>query len=206
MRPSDRLPFRGKPGPLAFSLTELLLVVALILTMMGFITTSLGLGKARNLSMAGNLVAGLCEQARQNAISRNVLSALVIGHATGSERSGRVLIILELSGNQWAPVTAWTTLPSGVSVDQQSPKYFLNQPLLAQPIELPPCGGVSVDAASCVYQIFSPAGGLLTTGVTQPQPSLIPLVQSVGDSGQNQDNYCDVIVNHYTGIAKVDRP
>lgn len=190
-----------------FSLLELLIVMVIIAMLSGLVMSTLHTGKARNLSSAGNLVANLCQQARQNSISRNVLTAFVIANAGDSERSGRKLILVEYSGSplKWNPVTAWTTLPTGTFVDIGNAKFYLPQALVDTPITLPPCAGAPIKLEDCVYQVFAPGGLLLTSGAAS-QPSLLPLLEGNKDARQHPENYYDVIVNPFTGIAKVDRP
>jgi prepilin-type N-terminal cleavage/methylation domain-containing protein len=190
-----------------FTLLELLIVMVIMASLFGLVMSTVGTGQSRNLSNAGSLVANLCQQARQNSISRNVMTAFVISNASDSELNGRRLILVEYSGTplKWRPVTAWTTLPSGTFVDIESNKFYLPPALVDTPISLPDSAGKPVKVEDCVYQIFAPGGLLLTSG-TAGQPSLLPLMAGRKDAPQNPDNYYDVIVNPFTGIAKVDRP
>ena len=80
----------------AFSLVELLAVIVVIAIIMGIVMPSLsGLGRGPALVAAGNTVNNLVGLARQHAMSRNTLTALVLLANQGTETDYRALTVFE---------------------------------------------------------------------------------------------------------------
>lgn len=195
----------------AFSLAELLVVMALMTLLAGMIAPAMNLAKSRNLNIAGNHVADLVQQARQNSMAKNVMTALVfVNNSANPDWNGRLVVLLELSGNTWKPVTRWMQLPAGVTVDfSESASFFASTPNIAPSPTLPPYERNTIAIAQCGYQIFAPGGRLLTTGITNPTSPLLRLVEGSNDGQQvvkqNSGNYYDIVINRFTGIPKIDR-
>ncbi|CAN5385364.1 hypothetical protein BH09VER1_BH09VER1_07420 [soil metagenome] len=201
---------RRLPGR-AFTIVELLTVVAIIAVLSVLTAPALSSLKARDVTRGGNLVADLTQQARQNSMMRGVLTALVLlNNNTGkAEWNNRAFVLMELSpgSSTWNPVTRWCKLPDGVVVQ---PATYTGSTSAPTPLNLPSLEGKTVAASECIYQVFSPSGALLTSGVASGSPS-IQLYEGTSGSGgqvtvQNTANYYSVVINPYTGLAKIDRP
>jgi len=183
----SRCPHRG------FSLVELLSVIAVISVM---VTASLpaisSISKARRLSTAGNLVYDLSSQARQNAMSRNAMTALVLNKSTGS------FILMELlpGKSTWSPISRWYDLPEGIAVDEEASGSFMSSPGLAYPLGNLTRGKNAVSEAECVYQVFLPRGQLVQNSGETP-----PILQLVEKYSGGKSNYYKVFINQFTGIA-----
>lgn len=198
-----------------FSLIELLAVVALVAMLSVMTAPAFQALRARNLVVGGNLVHDLSQQARQNSMSRGVLTALVMmkSHPFKSELSNRLFILMELAPNEsaWKPVTKWCRLPDGIVVDPTKSTTFTASPNVSHPLSLPTFEEGAVSTGDCVFQVFLPSGGLLVNAGSPTEASSLRLFEGIGASGgqaavRNAANYYSVVINPYTGLAKIDRP
>ncbi|HSI83973.1 MAG TPA: hypothetical protein VK970_09340, partial [Candidatus Methylacidiphilales bacterium] len=128
--------------------------------------------------------------------------------------NNRTFTLVELApgSGTWQPLLPWMQLPEGVLVDAaKSSDFATSQPVLSVALNLPPCNGLPVSSSECAYQIFTPAGGLAESTGMATEPQILRLVPGMMVDGKlapvaHSVNYYDVIINRYTGIAKVDRP
>lgn len=197
---------------------EVLVVVGIMAVLAGLIAPAMNIGKSRRLAMGGNLVANLVQQARQNSIAKNTMTALVsVSNSPEDDWNGQLVILVELSGDplEWKPITKWERLPTEVILDPsysagQASNFFENSPSVTPGIALPPYAGSPVDTEFCGYQVFAPGGRLITTGIINPSSPLLRLVEGSVRDGQiqkqNTKNYYDIVINRFTGIPKIDRP
>lgn len=219
-----RQAFRRSRG---FSLIELLTVIGVIVILMAFIVPAVSnFGRATGLTSAGNMVTHLTALARQTAISKSTLTALVMLGDQGTPADYRAFTVLEYTAGQgWSQISKWEILPEGIVVDrsnlqdcsflQNSPRTF---PFLAGPPtqENPPVVYKDEqvrDPEGYAARIFLPHGGL-----QNPEwPAQIRLVEGFvqgdevvytrrGDAPGQTANYYDVAIVGATGIAKVSRP
>lgn len=203
----------------AFSLLELLTVMAVISLMVGLTIPAISsISRGRNLDIGGDLVASLAQQARQNSLARNSLTALVLAtDASKADYGKRIFCLMELpsGASQWSPLTPWQILPEGVAADPGASGRFLNSPTVAPVLTFPPFRGGAVTAAA--YQIFSPDGSLLVGN--NGWPNAVPAIrlvqaivgpggelQSTAPGGDSEANYCEIRLNLLTGLSRIDRP
>lgn len=197
-----------------FTLVELLTVMALIALLASLSLPALQGVKSRNLVNGGNMVADLIQQARQNSMSRGVCTALVMITDKKADWNNRLFMLADLApgATKWNQVSPWFELPEGIVVDNDKTNstFFVSLPALPQALNLPPRRGEGITASQCAYQVFTPSGGLSDSAGMANEPQVLRLVQGMLNGGQlqktAQENYYDVIINRFTGIAKVDRP
>ena len=182
----------------AFSLVELLAVMAIISVMVGLSTVAVsGVSKGRNLDNAGNFVMNLAQQARQNSAAKNSLTALVL--ASPDAASGpKIFCLMELAPGAaaWSQASPWQMLPDGVAVDSGESAGFLASPAVSPGLSNLRFRGQAV-AGTVYYQVFNPDGSLYS-GL----PARLRLVSSPAAAG----NYYDVRLNAFTGVPQAERP
>jgi len=188
----------------AFSLLEVLAVLSIMFVLAG--TSLLGLAgrsSAQSLDNAGNKVVDLINEARENAIGKHVMTALVLvtpgGDPAGNAAIDDRLFVIEQfnqASSSWQPVSQWELLPTGVMVDPANSTTFMQLPSLVNP----PTGvsylGNAIKPAA--YQVFLPDGRLAGTSQT-------PALRLVSERANTPNNYYDVTINPYTGMPIIDR-
>ncbi len=184
-----------QPG---FSLVELLAVIAVMSILMTLCLPAVtSRSHSGRLTAAGNLMVDLAKLARQNSLTKNASTALVIATGNGADSSlnNRAACLVERTsgGSGWTSVSRWYLLPDGIVVDPAQTTGFLSDPKF---------GNLSFrgkPVTTYIYQIFRSDGSLEGNLITPPA---LHLMASQGGSG----NYYDVVLNLFTGLAKVDRP
>lgn len=209
----------------AFSLIELLAVIAVISIIMGIVVPALsGMGRGTALVTAGNMVNNMAGLARQHAMSRNTLTALVLLANQGTDFDCRALAVMEYKpGIGWSQIGGWETLPMGIAVDAgdtQECSFLLRSPnpfpfLSATNQDNPPILFQSLPIRSpegYAARIFTPGGGLQNPG----DPAQIRLVEGRVEGGiirytHRNDagkpaNFFDIAIVGATGATKISRP
>jgi prepilin-type N-terminal cleavage/methylation domain-containing protein len=202
----------------AFSLIELLLVMSIMLLIAGASVFGLvGGSNARNLDIAGNKVADLVNEARQNSIANRVMTALVLITPDSDPRSNaaidnRLFLIeqFDQESSTWQPVSQWELLPDGVVVDLSDSATFTKLPSLLMPPTSLSYQGNPLNPTA--YQVFLPDGHLAGAGQT-------PALRLVSGNANGHStaytssttagvphNYYDITINPYTGMPIIDRP
>jgi prepilin-type N-terminal cleavage/methylation domain-containing protein len=107
----------------AFSLVELLVVVAVIGMVTALSVGGLSARNAASLRNAGAVAGGVADAARQMALSSRVRTALAVA-ITGPD-AYRALAVLKCDpGGQWVPATKWTRLPENIIFDSTDSDFF----------------------------------------------------------------------------------
>ena len=202
---------------------EMLVVVAMVGGLTAVLAPALwGMAQGSALQQGGNLLISLIEQARQTAVSKNTMSALVLLADAETEQDYRAFTLLEYGPEAgWTQVRDWQHLPEGVMVDfsagessflTNSPAVF---PLLQPGQSHPPLrfqGRPLLQEKGYAACIFMPSGALQKSDL----PAQLRLVS--GFSGGNKvaythrlssgkpANYFDVAIVGITGAVKVSRP
>ncbi|WP_256199003.1 prepilin-type N-terminal cleavage/methylation domain-containing protein [Verrucomicrobium spinosum] len=122
-----------------FTLVEMLMVIAVMASFL--VIGGLGVGRtlrAMTLTNAGNKVIWLMEMARQQAITKNTLNAVVLVKSLGTEVDGRAFTVLEYTvAGGWRQIHEWEVLPDGIVADLGAAgadaTFFANSP---QPFRL----------------------------------------------------------------------
>jgi prepilin-type N-terminal cleavage/methylation domain-containing protein len=207
----------------AYSLIELLAVMAIISALAGLTVGSLSPVKANALTAGGNQIADLLASARQNSLSRHAFTAVII--KTSDDARYSAFCLFELTRNDdgsfsaWKMAAPWRLLPDGIRFDPRTvtgPANFLDlNSLPSTPLSLPSPiqfrGSPVALGTGAAYQIFAPDGTL-----TKGNPVRLRLVEAGEDtgsglvytgqqSGGQPLNYYDIIVIGETGQPKVER-
>jgi len=200
---------RSSFGSKGFSLTELLVVIAI----MAIVIASVGPGlltsqRDSHLTQAGNQLTDLAMLARQNALSHNAMTALVlINGPSSSPSSNRAAALLEMQSDQtWKQVSRWYVLPVGIKA-YDDPNSSTSLPQIAGiPAPALIVSGQSVTAYTAF--VFNPDGtmyeGTSSTRVASVQFDADPAPTSSGSATLR--NYYDLVFNSDTGDIHVVRP
>lgn len=186
------------------------------------------LGQANSLSSAGNTTANLVSAARQNSVSRNVLTAFVVLTGTGTEADYRTFGLFERGvSSTWQQIGAWESLPTGIVVDAKDHNncsFLENSPI--RPALTDGDGSTSirfagkpVESSQLAFRVFLPTGSLsnpewaaqlrLVEGTIEGSAASHTVRyarRSGGDSSETATNYYDVAIIGTTGAPKVIRP
>lgn len=186
----------------------------------------LGLGRAlraMTLTNAGNKVTRLLDMARQQAITKNTLNAVVLVKSLGTEGDGRAFTVLEYTtAGCWRQICEWEVLPEGIVADLGAAgadaTFFANSPKLfpfadagtpGAPVAYGSNSSLPADAYAA--RIFLPGGGLLNP----EDAAQFRLVEGTVSGGKVQfsqaeggvpSNYYRVVLLGATGKTKVERP
>jgi prepilin-type N-terminal cleavage/methylation domain-containing protein len=220
MRNKTRAPFKR-----AFSLVELLTVLAITSVLTVLTMLSVSSLRSTALSSSGNQIVDAFAMARQNSISKNVYTIIVI--KTQGKGAGDAYCLLELARQDdgtfgaWEAITPWRYLSSGIAFEngQANDTYMntaVNLPQLLPANFLFQGQQVNLNTMTA-FQCYQPDGTLLS-GQTSPARLVLRLVQGTVDpsngaltyqgttvSGQPA-NYYDLVFVSNTGVTKIERP
>src|SRR4029453_17855116 len=152
----------------AYSLIELLAVMAIISALAGLTVGSLSPVKANALTAGGNQIADLLTAARQSSLARHAFTAVII-KSTGEARYS-AFCLFELTRNddgtfsEWKMTAPWRVLPEGIRFDPRAvagPANFVDTSSRpSTPSPLPASiqfrGSAVALSSDAAYQIFAP--------------------------------------------------
>jgi prepilin-type N-terminal cleavage/methylation domain-containing protein len=205
----------------AYSLIELLAVMAILSALAGLTVGSLSPVRANALTTGGNQLADVLTLARQNSLAHHAFTAVVI-KSTGDSRYSS-FCQFELTRNDdgtfaaWKMTAPWRSLPEGVRFDPDPltgpAANFVNiSPRPSIPLPLPATvqfRGQTINLPTDVaYQVFGPDGTL-----TKRDPVRLRLVHGTDDSEPasclrdrkrrgDPANYYDIVILAETGQVR----
>jgi Tfp pilus assembly protein FimT len=199
---------------LGFSLLELLIVIATMTSLLALLAPALSnVRKSSALNGAGALVAGLANEARQNSLSKNAMTALIVVTDSTVDSRNRLFTMMELlpradgtpsQSSDWKQICKWETLNSGVIVNN----WTVSAQTVPTPMPSLKYGGRVIDQSGFKYLIFMPDGSTLSdqsttvqlVAGTMPQNTTNPTYTSAAT-----DSYQLTVLNA-TGRIKIERP
>lgn len=163
-----------------------------------------------SLTSSGNQLVDMVAMARQNSISKNAYTAVVIkSQGTGAYSAYCLLQSTPQDDGTfgaWTAITPWHFLGRGITFDSGSNDTFAaaNGTL---PAPLPTSfsfQGQSIDLTSTsVYQCYQPDGTLTSQPTTTRM--VLRLIRNANPSASTV-NYYDLVFVANTGMAKIERP
>lgn len=149
----------------AFSLVELLTVVAMLGAMMAMVTPALlNSHQGSVLTTSGNTMADLAALARQNAASRHIITALIITSKTNSSVKQSVTVVeYEIAKKNWKRSHQWIRLAESVAAedDGEADGGGVSAVTAIAPLQLDD-GGVPLTTYSAL--VFYPDGRMASIG------------------------------------------
>jgi prepilin-type N-terminal cleavage/methylation domain-containing protein len=210
-----RLDRNNRAAQKGFTLVEMLVVVAIIV-ILGSVAASMGNSVGR-LGSAGTQVVDLVHQARENSITKNDLTALMLVYnsTTRKDWNNRVFVLAELTpeSTTWKQISKPEMLPGGTIVDPTPLEISpLSTSFVSSKITSAPSltvQGATLDSSNCLFQIFLPDGSLLPNGATVAPILSLTSGMMNGDTVTyigKRENYFEITLNTYTGLPKISRP
>jgi hypothetical protein len=185
-----------------------------------------GLGKAESLSASASLVANYANMARENAMAKNAMIALVVLTDPNQKNTDRAMILMELdtksdgsepASTDWKQSTKWQSLSPGVIFDPASLNFNKSSDSAAADgvpsPQLPALSYNGNQVSSYSYLIFLPNGSLLRSNASQlkladgliSSSGAVMYTRPVVGGGAPSDYY-NITVLSATGRIKIDRP
>jgi prepilin-type N-terminal cleavage/methylation domain-containing protein len=195
----------------AFSLVELLAVLAIVALLMSMLAPAVtGMGKARELDTRSFQVGELVQMARQNAMTKNAMTALVIPLDPALSANGRLVALFELSSSTtpkaWRQVSRWTELGDSVVIMD----CVDSAPALTTPLPAMEHAGQKISTWKTL--IFLPDGSLLNAQASMrlasgyyPSNTATPVFTGKMRSESQPVDVCEITILPATGKVKIDR-
>jgi prepilin-type N-terminal cleavage/methylation domain-containing protein len=207
---------RSKPALAAFTLLELLVVMAIMVIILAFtIPVVTGLSKSNNLSSGGRTVANLLTIARSEAINRRALIRFEVATTWPNDSSAAyrkiTLVQHDVATGNDTQLTKWETLPAGISFQPKDPSpnstggyFFALTPPQTSTI---PMGGQNVPTT---YIEFLPTGALNIQPTMSPvRMRVVPGVLNPSGTSlslTSTSNWMDASIDSLVGRIALARP
>jgi prepilin-type N-terminal cleavage/methylation domain-containing protein len=217
-------------GCRGFTLMEILAVLAIIsiVTAATFSYGAFGSTGFGKLESSGNQVVDLVDQARQTAVSKNEMTALLVVTDPSNALRNQLMMVYELQSSangsaatsaNWVPSTSWQILYNGVLADP-NPSYFTfnnssdtSSTAGVPSPSLPAITYLAQPVAAYKYVVFTADGGLLSgnSATVRISPGIFPqgsstVVYTGGTTSGIPNNFYNITILGATGMVKIDRP
>ncbi|MGB8355719.1 MAG: prepilin-type N-terminal cleavage/methylation domain-containing protein [Chthoniobacteraceae bacterium] len=204
----------------AFSLLELLVAMTILATLAVLSIPTLGLISSTSLTSAGNQIVDAANQARQNSISKNAWTALIINNNFAGPSAYCVIELTRQddgSFGTWQTVLSWHYLPKGIVFSPTATTSLISDFLMTNgnpPLSLPtsyPFQGTQLDLTNANFQVYQPDGTLgagqslrlrLSEGFLAPGGTI---TYTHPTSSGSAANYYDIVFLRDTGQTKIER-
>jgi prepilin-type N-terminal cleavage/methylation domain-containing protein len=212
----------------AFTLVELLVTITIVSILTSICVLGLkSLTGSAGLTGAGDQVSALLSFARQEAIAKDTMTAVVLVTTPNAGKAAyRTFSLWELkvrtdgtppSSSDWVQASKWQTLPVGTVVDSSNTASTFLASSTPTP-SLPTLNYVGTNlnpASDCAVQIFLPSGRLVSSS---GNPYILQLVEGYynGTTTTYQHvnasntalpaNYVQYVFSTATGVPKIVRP
>ncbi len=209
----------------AFSLIEMLVVVAIVSVLTALTMSSFSSLRTMSLTSSGNQIVDVFSMARQNSLSKSAFTTVVIkSQGTGAYSAYCLLELIRRddgSPGEWTAITPWRYLGQGVVFESGQIEDTFTSSSVSLPKPLPttfPFQGQQIDlTTSAIYQCYQP-DGTLSNQPAPPTRMVLRLIQGKVDSSSGQFtyqgsvasgkkvSYYDLVFVGNTGITKIERP
>ncbi len=179
---------------------ELLAVISIIsvLTTMA-VPALVSSQRASALTHAGNQLADLASLARQTAMSKNAITALIVStKPPGSQTVRQAALVMQYDGvaNAWAPLGGWVRLSESVIAADN----FTDNTAVTR-LALPDLrvDGAPLSPSGYTALVFYPDGHMVN-GTSSRELAVSPI------AGNTQANYYKLVFNSDTSAYHITRP
>lgn len=198
-----------RPPATGFSLLELLVAMAIMISLMGLVVPAVTSTRtAEALNLGGNQVATLLSFARENSLSKNVMTALAVVTDPSINQQNPVFTVLELlppkngtapTPADWKQISKWQKLEPGITVNDWTTQTGTSGNISVLPSLI--YGGKPINQANVKVLIFMPDGGTYSDS-----PTTVQLADSKTVKNGTPTNYYKLTVLNATGRIKIGRP
>lgn len=186
----------------AFSLVEILVVLAIISVIGGMMSGLFKNNKDRDLARTGNMVSDMASNARQTAMSKNRVTALVITpKISPTDEQGMMLMEFDADAGAWKFSTKWMRIPINVQVvDNSHSQEFVNR---IAPLQLKMENLIVEDYSAL---LFYPDGRIENGEEPLRRLSVRSAADSAEVPSETLRNYYDLLFNLSNSSFHVVRP
>lgn len=184
---------KGRSRRDAFTLLELLVVMAIIGILVAMTTLSItNMGEGQKLTTGGNAAVDLINNARQIAKTKNTKTMVVMLDKGVDARRTFTVMEYDLAAGNWSQVDKWRKLPDGIAANEASLQNFFVSTITNM--------NYLNTQTNVVGALFMPDG--------RPWGAVSNLVLQIENTNRSSstNNYYKIIVNHSTGVPIVRRP